>query len=297
MRTTKVRDRSHVAWCRIGTLAVAALVASAGLLFATPVAGASGGLSSTILAEPQPGLVAATPGPYNGPLTESNVGLVLGSAAGASNALRQSLTSGDVTSYVRLWTRQPTNGDAVLILAFQFNNALLESSFLDGLDGALQGQTGGTPLAVPGIPGAAGAALQTSSSGTPVSEYVVAFAKGNTAFEINVASTSGDLTAADTIAMANSQFAAAPDIPAGTGTPWNWAGTAFFGGGVLLVIAIFVIGRVRKYPVALRGGPVYNGGYHGGLPTAGHAPPQPSWSPAGPSPSDAPTKVSTDQWP
>ncbi len=298
MRTTPVPSRSHVAWRLIGKVAVVGLVTSPGLLFAAPGAGASGGLSSIILAEPEPGLVAAAPGPYNGPLTQSNLGLVLGSAADGTNALGQSLASGDVTAYVRTWSRQPKNGDVVLILAFQFKSAPFESSFIDGLDGAIQRQAGATPLAVPGIPGAAGAAVQTSSSGTPLSEYVVAFAKGNTAFEIDIASSSGDLFGADAIAMANSQFAIAPDSPAGTpGTQWNWSGTAILGGGLLATIAMFVIGRRRKYPIALRGVPPRSGPYRG-LPLVGlPAPPTPPWSPAGTIPTDARTKMSTDQWP
>jgi hypothetical protein len=247
-----------------------------------------------------PGLVPLPLGAQNGPITQSDVGLVFGSNESASSTLGQSLANGTVSAYIRSWNHQPSDGDAVLISAFQFKYASDETSFVNGMDswlGSQAGQAGNAAIAVTGVPGAAGTELHTSSSGVPLSEYFVTFAKGNTAFLEVIATASGDLTSANAISVANQQFAIAPDIPAsGSKTSWHLLpGVSIV--GAILAIVIVVIGRKRKYPEALRGFPATSGN---------NWPPPPVAAPAGPwgsyPSSDAPVsseqdpRVSVEQW-
>jgi hypothetical protein len=260
------------------------------------------GLSSTILANPVPGLVPLPLGTQNGPITQSDVGLVLGSDESASSALGQSLGDGTVSAYIRSWNHQPGDGDALVISAFGFKYASDETSFVNGLDSQLQsqaGQAGNATIAVTGIPGAAGAEEHTSSSGLPLSEYLVSFSKGNTVFLEVVATASGDLTSANAISVANQQFAVAPDISA-SGSTTNWhllPGVPLV--GLLLCVVIVAIGRMRKYPEALRGLPPGSG--NGGAPAAVAAPSGPWASYSSPSPgmpvsNEQHPKVSVEQW-
>jgi hypothetical protein len=247
----------------VGRLAVVVLLATASTFLLQSNAFASdGSLATTILANTVPGLVPTPLGTENGPLTQSNVGVVLGSNEGATSALGRSLASGSVTAYLRSWNHQPTDGDAVVIAAFQFKYADNETSFVEGLNSQLQGQAGeagNAAFPVTGIPGASGVEVHTSPSGVPLTEYIVAFEKGNTAFQEVVVTSSGDLTSATALAVANQQFASAPDIPAsGSGTNWHLL-PAVPAVGLLLSIAVVVIGRKRKYPAALTGIPPRGG--------------------------------------
>jgi hypothetical protein len=278
-------------------MAVVGILSAAPLFLLQSNAFASGsGLSSTIIASSLPGLVPTPLGTENGPITQSNVGLILGSGNGTSSALGQRLANGAVTAYVRSWNHQPSNGDAVVIFAFEFKTASDESSFVNGINNQMRSQAGNEPFAVAGIPGASGAEVHTSTSGPASSEYIVSFEKGNTAFEVAVATSSGDLTSADAVSVANQQYANAPDNPAsGSATNWHFLGVVPLV-GLLLCIAIIVIGRMRKYPQALRGLPPQSG-RNWGPPVADPSGPQGAYSyPIGPAPSGERPKVSADQW-
>jgi len=225
------------------------------------------------------------------------VGVVEGDNKTGASALDQALAAGTVTAYIRTWTHQPSNGDAVLITAFQFKYASDENSFVNSFDGQLQSQAGTVPFAVAGIPSASGFQLHTTASGIALSEYVVSFTKGNTAFQEFMATTSGDLTTADAVSVADQQFAVAPDIAAsGSGTNWHLVpGVPLV--GLLLSVVIVVVGRKRKYPEALRRVPPRSG--TNWAPPAVAAP-SGSWAsyppPVAPLSSEQPPKVSVDQW-
>jgi len=224
------------------------------------------------------------------------VDLVEGNDKSGSSALDQALADGTVTAYIRSWSHQPSNGEAVVITAFQFENAPDESSFVNGFNNQLQSQSS-PQFAVTGIPGASGYEVHTTQSGIALTEYIVSFTKGNTAFQEFMATSSGDLTTANAISVADQQFAVAPDIPASnSGTNWHLLpGVPLV--GLLVCVAIVVIGRRRKYPEALRGLPPQGGNFW--APPAGAAPSGP-WasysSPAGSVPSEQQPKVSADQW-
>jgi hypothetical protein len=297
-----VLERSNAAKRLVGRVAVVVLLSTASvvLLQANAFASGSDGLSSTILANPVLGLVPLPLGTENGPITQSNVGLIEGNNKSASSALDQALANGTVTAYIRSWSHQPSNGDADVITAFQFKNASDETSFVNGFNSQLQSQSSqaeNAQFAVAGIPGASGIEVHTAQSGIALTEYIVSFTKGNTAFQEFMATSSGDLTTADAVSVADQQFANAPDIPAnGSGTNWHLLpGVPLV--GLLLCIVIIVIGRKRKYPEALRGLPP-RGGNHWAPPAV--AAPSGPWasysSPVAPVSNEQHPKVSVDQW-
>jgi len=126
------------------------LLTSAALLGAQSVAAAMTSLSSVVLSQTLPGMVAAPPGVRNGPINESNIGLVTGgSSSFEATQFGQLLASGNVNGYVRSWVHEPVNGDAVVICAFQFLDPGQAASFVSG---AVPQQDGATSFAVPNVP-------------------------------------------------------------------------------------------------------------------------------------------------
>jgi hypothetical protein len=292
-------ERSNAARRLIGGVAVVGMLSAASVfvLQSNAFALGSGGLSSTILANTMPTLVPLPIGPQNGPITQSNVDVVEGNNETGISALDQALAAGTLTAYIRTWTHQPSDGDAVIITAFQFKYASDENSFVNSFGGQLQSQAGTAQFAVAGIPSASGFEVHTTASGIAVTEYVVSFTKGNTAFLEFMATTSGDLTAADAVSVAGQQFAVAPDVAASaSGISWHREpGITLV--VVLLSLAILLIGRHRKFPAALRGLPS-QGGYNWAPPVV--AAPSGPWasysSPAAPVSNEEHPKVSVEQW-
>jgi hypothetical protein len=229
-------------------LACVGAVGTAVLVAAPLRALAAGDLSSVILSETIPGLVVAPPGNENGPITQTNISAVLGGASSpAVTELGDQLKSGDVSGYIRAWRHEPPNGDAVVINAFAFSNPGDGQSFLGGVVGGLQQQAGVTPFAVPGVAGATGYTIHSSTQGTPITEYLIAFEKGNTYYQISVVSESGDLSSNDAVRVATDQAANAP----GTSTPMNWTPVvvlSLFAGGIVLSVGIVLLARRRAYP-------------------------------------------------
>jgi hypothetical protein len=254
MARFEVLERSNAARRLVGRVALVGMLSTASVFLLQANAFASDSdLSSVVLANTVPGLVPLPLGPQNGPITQSNVDVVEGDDKGGTSELDQALADGRVTAYIRSWNHQPSNGDAVVITAFQFKYASDENSFVNGFDGQMQSQAGNAQFAVAGVPGASGFEVHTTASGVALSEYVVSFTKGNMAFEEFMATTSGDLTAADAVSVAGQQFAVAPDIAAsGSGINWHREPVITLV-VVLLSLAILLIGRHRKYPAALRG--------------------------------------------
>ena len=221
------------------------LLTSAALLGAQSVAAAMTSLSSVVLSQTLPGMVAAPPGVRNGPINESNIGLVTGgSSSFEATQFGQLLASGNVNGYVRSWVHEPVNGDAVVICAFQFLDPGQAASFVSG---AVPQQDGATSFAVPNVPGAQGYELHTSTSGVPVTEDAVAFDKSGTDILVVTVTESGDINSSDAASLASQQWA---DIP----TPTNWDPVirSIVGlGGILLSLAIILLARRRRYPAAL----------------------------------------------
>ncbi|HVA09028.1 MAG TPA: hypothetical protein VNG12_20020 [Acidimicrobiales bacterium] len=235
---------------RAAAAAVAVVVCACGLLLQPPWASATGTLSSIILVEPLPGLVAAPPGGYNGPITQSNLSLVTANDMVASH-FAQDLTTGDVTGYLRLWQRQPNNGDGVVISAFQFQTSDAAWAFAGGFSGSLQGRASAAPFAVPGLDAAAGYEVHTSVAGVPRTEFLVSFVRGNTAVQVIVATQAGDLTAANAVGIATRQAALVPDTSTGSPVKWQYkageiTSVVLFGILVFGLIVIFVQRRRER---------------------------------------------------
>jgi hypothetical protein len=231
-----MKDRSRAGWRRTSTCMAVALAGTVGMFLAQSEASATDSLSAIIVSNALPGMVQTPAGPLNGPINQSN----LQSFGGSSGALGQAMASGAVTGYLRSWTHEPVDGDVAVIGAFQFQDASDMGSVLAGMNSA-NGAQGSSTFAVPGITGGLGSVSHTTASGIPVTVYIVTFAKGAIAFDVTLESTSGDLTSADALALADSQFASAPGA---TVTPSsNWATQVGAVVGVALV-AIFVVGLI-----------------------------------------------------
>jgi hypothetical protein len=233
------------------------MLAAAGLLSAQSAASGASSLSSVVLSKSLPGFVALPPGIRNGPINESNLSLVTGGSSGpAATQFDQLIASGNVSGYLRVLAHQPMNGDAVVISAFQFQDPTQATSFVSGENGSFPQQSGVSSFAVPNIPGATGYVVHTSASGSPITEYVVIFAKGGTDIQLVGVTESGDMTAADVTALASQQWA-------NVSTPTNWTPIvrlASFIGAVLLSLIIVLVSRTRRYPDVLTARPVTAGG-------------------------------------
>ena len=280
-----------------GRLAIVVLIAAASALSVTTNAFAADTLSSVVLSQTEPGLTAAPSGPFNGPLTSSNLAQVTGNSGQGESDFAQLLTSGDLTAYVRVWGHQPADGDAVVITAFQFAHAADESAFASSLDSTTESRPGATAFAVPAIPGAIGSATHVSTSGTTLTEYAIFFQKGGIVFELQMATSSGDLTSANAVTLADQQFANAPATPAPSGgTNLSGLRVVLACVGLVLTVTTIVIGRTRKYPLALTG---FGAGLGiNGTPPA-FAPPGPWGSPSPQTANSAtqePPKVGVGQW-
>jgi hypothetical protein len=233
------------------------MLTAAGLLSAQSAASGAGNLSSVVLSKSLPGFVALPSGIRNGPINESNLSLVTGGSSGtAVTQFEQLIASGNVSGYLRVWAHQPMNGDAVVISAFQFQDPTQAASFVNGENGSLPQQSGVAPLAVPNVTGATGYVVHTSASGSPITEYVVIFGKGNTDIQLAGVTESGDMTAADVTALASQQWA-------NVSTPTNWTPIIrliAFIGTILLSLIIVLAARRRRYPAVLTDRSVTAGG-------------------------------------
>ena len=234
-----------------GCLMLIAL-AAAGFFSAESAAAGASNLSSVVLSQSLPGLVAFPPGIRNGPVTESNLSLVTGSNSGpAETQFAQLLASGNVSGYIRAWAHQPANGDAVVIAAFQFQDPTQAASYVSGENISLPQQAGVSPLPVPNVPGATGYVLHTSVSGSPITEYIVVFRKESTDIQVAVATESGDVTADEVTTLASQQRA---NIP----TPTDWTPiirSMSVVGALLLSLIIILVARMRRYPPAFTARP------------------------------------------
>jgi hypothetical protein len=224
----------------IAALATGTAAVTLGLLGAPTAAGAGpSSLSSVVLADTLPGLVATAPGPTNGPINGSNLGSFGTNGAGASGLARQ-LADGEVSGELRFWLHRPPNGDGVVISAFQYRDPTRLGSFLAGMNSSFAGVAVGT-FAVPGIYGASGYTAHVSASGTPATAYIVTLAKGRIAFEVQVITAAGDLTKADAVSVAARQAANAPGALRAPTPPPSSTSRAYRVGEVVGLVLLGVI--------------------------------------------------------
>jgi len=177
-----------------------------GIWIAPNVAGAAPpDLSSVVLPQTLPGLVADPPGPTNGPITQANAS-VLGASSTGTSAIKQQLANGDLSGYLRVWTRQPHNGDDAVILALNISDPTQVGTFLAGFNHG-ESSVATSSFSVPGISGASGFLDHRPESGQPATEYSITFARGNTVFEVDFATITGDITLNDAVSVAARQAA------------------------------------------------------------------------------------------
>ncbi len=233
----------------LGLLVVTGVPRAAGAAPSTP-----DDLSSIVLSETLPGFVLSAPGPKNGPVDQSNLNL-FGGAGDVSATLAQDLADGDASGEYRFWVHQPLNGDGVVISAFQFRSAKEGEEFLGDIDAGYRLVSDGTfPVLVP--VGASGYTARVSASGFPSTAYIVTFAKGGIAFEVQVITASGDLTDADAVSLATKQAADAPGRPqdaivppvVGTSDPHRRAEIVALSviAVIVIAVAVFVATRDRS---------------------------------------------------
>lgn len=219
------------------------LAVTSGITSATAATESSPDLSTVIVSQPPlPGYTAIPLGADNGPVTKSNVSLF----GPEADTIEQHIANGDMTAYIRTWTHQPPNGNGLVILAVRFEDPSSVPSFLAGFDsGAKAGR--GVPFAVPQIANATAYRTITSVSGASVTEYMVDFGKGNTAFIAEVATASGTLSQTDAITLAAAQSAADPGTPVPTrSAPSSSTSTAYKAGEVFfyVLLGVVVVGLV-----------------------------------------------------
>jgi hypothetical protein len=289
----RVLTHKSTKWGRLAgtvTLAISALLA--GLVVGQPQALAAGNLSSVLLTTTFPGLVLTAPGPENGPITPSDIGQATGMSGSAAAQFSQELSNGAVSAYERVWVRQPLNGDAVEISAFDFSDQGATAAFLSSMNASVANQSGAVTFAIPGIAGSSGYKVQATTAAGPTAEYLVTFARGGTVFAVAVLSSSGDLTSSDAVALATRQAANATGIPPASCPcvyqTTNWWRVSSLVVGLLLIAAVVIIGRKRKYPTALSGhlsAPLPMGPEGGGWATNGN-----NWNEERP-------KVGANRWP
>ena len=208
-----------------------------------PSALASGGLSSIVLSKSMPGWVASPAGNDNGPLTSSSINALFTTLTSAQRAqMNQAVTSGELSGYVRIWRSEPLVGDGMVELAFQSQSQYEISTLLGGFDrGAIAeiASARGSRFAVPGVTDASGFYLDLTNDVPAVREYVVAFAKGDSAFLMTLVTSKYDLTAADAVTLAQRQWALAPGSAVAPQTPPSVLADLLWG-----VVAAFVVAMI-----------------------------------------------------
>jgi hypothetical protein len=240
--------------------AIAIIVATFLLVLLPSTAFASGSLSSIMLADGLPGFVVASPGTENGPINAANMNAVFaGDSAAQLTLITQQLANGNLTGYIRLWKSESVSGDGLLVTAFRTPTVYSISTFLGGFEKAAAAEVSslnGSIFSVPGVPDAKGYSTYDSSNTPPFQEFLVGFAKGNTAFLITLVSAKNDLTEADVIGFAQRQWAKTPGVAVAPQTPPSVAVDLLIGAITALVVAMLGAvwarqrrrGMVRKDP-------------------------------------------------
>jgi hypothetical protein len=226
------------------------------LLAATPLTASAGqpDLSTVVLSDALPGMVATPTGLTNGPLDQANVSL-FNAGPSETAAIDQQLSDGSMSGYLRVWTRQPTNGDGAVIVAFAVSDANKVAGFLGDFNLGVR-ESGASTFSVANISGASGFSDQVASQGVPVTVDAVSFARGNTIFCVELVTPSGDLAPSDVIALAARQAAGAPGATASPVTPAvslkpaSYVVGEILGGvviaGILIGLVVLLLGLGRR---------------------------------------------------
>jgi hypothetical protein len=219
---------------------IAVSVATLVVALQPPPAFASGSLSTIVVTKTFPGFVLSTPGTDNGPLTAASVSSLFANESKVQQAqFVQLLNSGQLSGYARIWRSQPLVGSAVVLFAFHTDSNYSLSTLLGGLEKGIAAQVvlnHGSTFGVPGVADSKGYSVNVSENGTAVREFAVAFAKGNDAFLITLATTNYSLTKANAVTLAQRQWAQTPGAAVAPQSPPSVAVDLLWG-----VVAAFVV--------------------------------------------------------
>jgi hypothetical protein len=287
---------------RFTSLLVTGILVGISFLAVTPLPASAGqpDLSTVVLSNALPGMVASPPGITNGPLDQANVSL-FNAGPSETAAIDRQLSDGNMTGYLRVWTQQPTDGHGAVIVAFAISDASKVAGFLGGFNLGVR-NSGASTFSVPNISGASGFSDQITSSGIQVTVDAVTFARGNTIFCVELVTPSGDLAPSDAIGLAARQAAgapgatAAPVTPSGSLEPVTHVVDEIVGGVVIgtiligLVVLLIALGRRRKRRFAITTSypGVYSHSFSPYGPSAAFAP-LASYAPPAPSPMPIPS--------
>jgi hypothetical protein len=235
-------------------LLVALLSLPSVLITSGDAAGSGSDLATVVVSNTLPGFVPTAPGPTNGPLTQSNA-YIFGSG---SAVIGRDLGSGLLSGYVRTWGHVPPNGDAVVIFVVRPRDLSQLGSFVAGVKAA---QHGATSFPVPGLADGAGFTMRATVLGSPATQRLVVFAKGDFAFLVGILTVSGDLTSTSVINVAQEQAAnisgGAPEPTCSGCTSGFYRAGGIFGAALLVVFILGVIliltqrqRRRRMVPIA-----------------------------------------------
>lgn len=212
------------------------------------VATASENLSSTLLTTALPGFVQTPLGPDNGPINSTNINTLFSSDTVSQRAqMSQELSDGNLSGYVRIWRKQPLQGDGLVLTVFQTSAGSSISALLGGYEkgaAALSTELGGSTFSVPGVVDAQGYDINVVTQNPPFREFVIAFAKGDTAYFMNLVTAKYDLTENDAITLAQRQWSMAPGSAVAPTTPPSVGEDLLF--GVIAALVVAAIGAVWR---------------------------------------------------
>jgi len=241
-------------------------------------------LATVVLTDTLPGLVVNPPGATNGPINDSNVS-VLGATASQVAAVKQQLANGNLFGYIRIWSSQvPQSRDAVVILALNITDTSQVGGFLADFNHGIS-SVASESFDTPDIAGGSGFTDHLPLSGQPATEYAVTFARGNTVFEVELATITGDLNVNDELSVASQQAAQAPGsvkspvTPAATDSSptTSTQNVSYVLGEVTfcLLVAILIVYLIKKTRRATPKTSIANGATSGDLRIPGSAWPIP----------------------
>jgi hypothetical protein len=205
------------------------------LLSGSAGAATSGDLSTKVLTQvPIPGLTTTAPGPTNGPIGPSNISFF----GGKAGVVAQQIASGGLIGYVRAFTHDPPNGQAVVIEGDWVRDQSNIPAILAGIEGGAKGPR----FKVPGIVDAIG--FETTSATTTETQYAVAFARGNYLFLTLAESADGSIGKSSAVSVAAAQAATIPGVPTAAGTGSSSSNTYYRAGEIfgVVLLAVAIIG-------------------------------------------------------
>jgi hypothetical protein len=213
---------------------------------AAPIGATQTDLGTQVVSQTLPDFVETSPGLDNGPITPRSASALFGDNSELASELQQDLANGTFSGYVRIWTHQPVNGDAIVILALRLPDSGHAQAFLAGMNHGVSSVASGS-FDVPSIAGASGFIGRQPLQGQPASEYSVTFGRNSTVFEVEAATVSQDLSYDDAISVANSQAAQVggstvpPTAPPGVSSQDPMLRVSYVLGEVVAVLAVITL--------------------------------------------------------